>query len=108
MEEDADAAAALQAKAETAERPQEAEWPDWSGHVRAAWSELRDDRFRGAMGGIGRIYFTAIDRYAARFGIAGEDFDFFHWAFRVLDDEYVRHIQELEEEQRRKHDTSRQ
>lgn len=61
----------------------------WSGHIYTAWSELRDDRHFGAMGGMGRIHFTAIDRYAERFGIAGEAFDDLLLFIRAIDDEYL-------------------
>jgi hypothetical protein len=41
------------------------------------------------MGGMSRIFFTAIDRYATRHGIAGGAFDDFLFFLHVLDDEYV-------------------
>lgn len=46
------------------------------------------------MGGLGRIYFTAIDRYAARFNITSSDFDNLLTFVRALDDEYLRHMSE--------------
>lgn len=89
MEEEADAAALL--TEEETGRTEDEQWPEWSWPIQAAWNELRDDRNEGE-GGIGRIYFTAIDHYAARFDIAGSDFDFLLLFVRVLDDEYVRHV----------------
>lgn len=89
MEEEADAAALL--KPEEIERPEEAQWPMWSAPVQSAWDALRDDRNDGE-GGLGRIYFTAIDHYAARFNITGSDFDDLLLFVRVLDDEYIRHM----------------
>lgn len=62
------------------------EWPDWSGYLRTAWQALRDDRFYGAMGGMGRIYYTAISRYAADHGIAIEPFYTF---LDAMDSAYV-------------------
>jgi hypothetical protein len=68
--------------------PQEttAEWPIWSGYLRAAWHCLREDRFYGSMGGVGRIYYTAISRYAEDNGIEIEPFNTF---IQAIDGEYV-------------------
>lgn len=46
------------------------------------------------MGGMGRIYFSAIDRFAERFGIYGSDFDAFLTFIHALDDEFMRHVAE--------------
>ena len=46
------------------------------------------------MGGIGRIYFTAIDRYAQRAGLTGGAFDFFQACVRALDDEFIKYVTE--------------
>lgn len=94
IEEEADAAALLSERAEELERPQDAQWPPWSGYIRTAWDALRDDRFMGDMGGMGGIYSTAIDGYAQRHGIEGEDFDNFVTFIRALDTEFLRHISE--------------
>jgi hypothetical protein len=102
MEEDAEASALLAPKREDLVRPDDAVWPAWSGHIREAWSELRDDRHVGAMGGMGRIYFSAIDQYAARFGIAGSYFDSLLIFIRAIDDEYIRHVLEKQEADRNK------
>lgn len=86
------------------DRPEEAEWPIWSGYIREAWDDLRDDRHVGDMGGMGRIYFTAIDRYAQRADLTGNDFDFFKACIRALDEEFIRYVnerQKAEAEKRR-------
>lgn len=41
------------------------------------------------MGGLGRIYFQAINHYAERHGIVDSAFDAFLTLLRVIDDEYV-------------------
>jgi hypothetical protein len=102
MEEDEEARAILSSKREQFQRPGDAEWPAWSGYIRDAWSELRDDRHVGAMGGMGRIYFSAIDKYADRFQITGTDFDAFVIFLRAIDDEYMRHVAEKQEAELKK------
>lgn len=77
------------------ERPADAEWPAWAGYLYAAWLTLRDDRFYGAMGGLGRIYYTAISAYAADHGIAGSGFHDFVTFITAMDDEYVAYSNEL-------------
>jgi hypothetical protein len=47
---------------------------------------LRDDRFFGAMGGAGRIYYTALSRYAEDHGIPL--YPFLHY-MRAIDGEFV-------------------
>lgn len=56
------------------------EWPDWSGYLRTAWNTLRDDRFYGAMGGMGRIYYEAATLYAEKRSIPEEPFLTFLYA----------------------------
>jgi len=73
-------------------RPDDAQWPEWAGVYRGAWEALRDDRHYGAMGGLGRIYYSAIDRYAERHGIAGSAFDDFLTLVHAMDEEYVAHV----------------
>lgn len=89
IEEEADAAVVFAGRDAELERPDDAAWPTWSGYVQAAFHELRDDRFYGAMGGLGRIYFASISDYADRYGIAGSDFDDLVTLLRAVDDEYV-------------------
>lgn len=50
-------------------RPYETNWPSWSGFVCRAWRDLRDDRHYGSMGGMGRIYYSSISKYADDNGI---------------------------------------
>lgn len=88
------------------DRPEDAQWPVWAGYVRAAWHELRDDRFYGAMGGMGRIYFAAMDTYAQRYEIAGSDFDNFVTFMRALDDEYIAHMNEKQKTEQAKNKTT--
>jgi len=48
----------------------------------------------GDMGGMGRIYWRAINGYAARHGIAGDAFDDFVTFIRALDDEFLQHMRD--------------
>jgi len=89
LDEEPDAAAALGDRVDSLERPPEAEWPEWSGTIRAAWQALSSDRHFGAMGGMGGIYYRAISQYAADHGIGGEDFTPFHAFVTALDAEYL-------------------
>lgn len=72
-----------------------AEWPVWSGYLRNAWNDLRDDRFYGAMGGMGRIYYTAVSRYARDNGIDLEPFVTFIYA---MDDVFLKVAAEKEKQ----------
>jgi len=68
------------------ERPQ---LPDHLQFVWSAWWELHTDRPVGMA--VGAIPFSAIDRYAARYGIDGMDhFDAFREAVRALDGAYLK------------------
>lgn len=67
-------------------RPDEANWPEWSGTVREAWHSLRDDRFYGAMGGMSGIYYSSVSAYAHDHGIPIRPFVDFVMA---LDGEFV-------------------
>lgn len=87
MEEEADAAAMFADR--QLERPPEAEWPEWSGYIRTAFQALSNDRFRGAMGGMAGIYYTAVSTYARDHGIDGADLDRFRLFLAALDDEYL-------------------
>lgn len=44
------------------------------------------------MGGLGRIYFTAIECYAVRNGIADSEFETFLSFVRAIDEEYIAHV----------------
>jgi len=56
------------------------------------------------MGGLGKIYFTAMDRYASRYGIGGCAFDIFVQLVTAMDDEYLAYEYERQkaEAERRK------
>jgi hypothetical protein len=68
------------------ERSEDTEWPAWSRTHREAWAALRDERFYGAMGGMGRIYYTSLSQYARDHGIPLYPFATFVMA---IDDEFV-------------------
>lgn len=103
-EEEADAAAFFAGKEQEIERPNDAQWPPWAGYLYQAWQTLRDDRHYGSMGGLGRIYFTAIERYAERHEIDGSAFDDFLLFVRVIDDEYVAVVNEKMKSEQNKRD----
>jgi hypothetical protein len=63
-----------------------AAWPIWSGYLQRAWQALKDDRFYGSMGGMSRIYYTAISRYAEDHGIELQPFFTF---ITAMDDVYL-------------------
>jgi hypothetical protein len=69
--------------------------PEIAPHLKTAWRAfwaLVDDRQTGAMGGASGIPFTAIDRYAARYGVDDPDaFDRFAQRIRVIDAAYLLH-----------------
>ena len=48
----------------------------------------------GDMGGMGRIYWRAINQYAVRDDIEGSDFDDFVTFIRALDDEFLSFVGE--------------
>lgn len=68
------------------ERDKDTEWPEWSTSYHLAWLALSDDRFYGAMGGVGRIYYTALSRYAEDHNIPLYPFLIY---VRAIDGEYV-------------------
>lgn len=70
-------------------RPEDTEWPEWSGSYRRAWNILRDDRFYGAMGGMGRIYYAALATYAKKNDIDGDEFELFIQLVWAMDEEYI-------------------
>jgi hypothetical protein len=59
------------------------------------------------MGGVGRIYFTAIDRYAERFGLTDDQFERFRIFIRAMDEEYVLYVREKQEEEIEKNKTDK-
>lgn len=72
-----------------------AEWPVWSGYLQRAWQVLHDDRFFGAMGGMGRIYYTAISQYARDHNIELEPFVTF---IHAMDDVYIAYASEKQKQ----------
>lgn len=54
-----------------------------------AWETLRHDRQFGAMGGVSRIPFSAIDLWARRYEVDGEEFDLFVTLIAAIDDEFI-------------------
>lgn len=62
-----------------------------------AFSALRGDRFLGAMGGTGTIYYQAISRFAEDHGIRNKEYAIFHRLITEMDDEYVAYCAEREE-----------
>lgn len=96
MEEESDAAAIFSGRTDEIERPEEAEWPEWSGAIRVAWQALRNDRHFGSMGGIGPIYYTAVSRYAEDLGLSRREFDVFLFYLVEMDAEYVDYCAEAE------------
>ena len=69
--------------------------PNLKRHLLMIWEAfhaLNGDRQMGMM--IGPIPFTAIDRYAARHGIAGEEFQRFHALISAMDTVHQRHLAE--------------
>lgn len=70
-------------------------WPEWSGYLQRAWQVLHDDRFFGAMGGMGRIYYTAISQYARDNNIELEPFVTF---IHAMDDVYIAYASEKQKQ----------
>ena len=69
--------------------------PPLKRHLLIVWEAffaLSGDRQMGMS--IGPIPFMAIDRYAARFGIAGEEFERFHALLTAMDAVHQRHVAE--------------
>ena len=66
--------------------------------VSAAFHELSSDRPLGALGGCGPIAWTAIERYAARYGLDDlEEFERFARLIRAQDREYLKNAAEQAE-----------
>jgi hypothetical protein len=78
-------------------RPKDTVVPAWAGTVWRAWHALRFDRQYGAFGGESQISFTAIDRYATRYGISGTAFESFMALLCAMDDEYLQHVARVAE-----------
>lgn len=66
------------------------EKPEIPVHLLAVWRAFWDLNHDRAIGfGRGPIPFTAIDRYALRFGFDGDDFERLFLLIRALDAEYL-------------------
>jgi hypothetical protein len=72
-----------------ASRPESAEWPEWAGTIVEAFYDLKECRQYGAMGGAGEIPWTAVNEWALRHGIEGEEFSYLKRAIRALDHVYL-------------------
>lgn len=63
--------------------------PDWAHWIWQAWRDLDADResIPVGMGGamMGRIHWTAVDRWARRYGVQAGDFEFLAMALRLMD-----------------------
>lgn len=71
--------------------------PDIEPHLAPFWDafqELSTDRHSDSMGGVGEIPFSALDRYAERFGIGDPDeFERLRHLIRAMDREYLDVVQ---------------
>lgn len=76
----------------------------WHQMYFKAFDALQYDRFIGAMGGEGPIYWQALDRYANRLGITGQEFSWFELFMNAVDGEYLKMQREKSdaEEKRKK------
>ncbi len=70
---------------------------DWHRLYLRAWRVLRYDRQYDAFGGQSQITFRAIDAYARRYGIQGDDFDTLLRAVTALDREWLEHVAEQQD-----------
>jgi hypothetical protein len=64
-------------------------------HLRPEWDAfwaLSTDRPAGLAQGA--IHWTSIDRYAARYGIDGDEFDRFVWLIRTMDTAYLTYLED--------------
>lgn len=77
------------------EQIEDGEPREWHGSYFRAFDLLQADRSYGAMGGEGPIFYTAMSRYAADHGIAGEDWILFKVFINALDAEYLKVREEL-------------
>jgi hypothetical protein len=72
--------------------PERPEWADW---LWRAWADLDGERpmIQAGMGGAvpGRIPWSALDRWARRYGVTGFDFDLLTRAVSVMDTVLLSH-----------------
>lgn len=79
--------------------PAEPEMPAWAGTVWQCWESLHHDRVQIPVGmGAsvpGRIPWLAVDAWARRYGISGDQFEFLLICLEAMDLEYMVHQQRL-------------
>jgi hypothetical protein len=68
--------------------PPEAELPDGAEYLYEAFWQLSTDRYQSGFG-VHPIPFTAIDTYARRYEIEGEEFDLLLHSVRSIDEEFI-------------------
>jgi hypothetical protein len=100
--EDADAAAHFSGREQELARPEEAELKPEHLFYWAAFQRLRYDRFIGAMGGEGPIYYQAVSRYAQDYQIRGIEFEILQRLIGEMDIEYLAVQAEKAKEDERK------
>lgn len=83
----------------TVKRPDDAFVPEWASTYWDAWHVLRFDRQYFAFGGESQIPFIAIDAYATRYGIVGDQFDTLRWLIGAMDGEWLEHVARVAEKQ---------
>ncbi len=71
------------------ERP---ELPEHLALYSEAFRDLASTRQLGALGGAGEIPWTAIDRYAQRYGLDFDGFERLRWAIGIQDGVYLEHL----------------
>jgi hypothetical protein len=103
MDEEDDAAQIL--KGREIGRPPEAELKPGLEMYWIAWNTLRGDRFFGAMGGVGRIYFTAIAAYADAVKLPPDELESFTRLIFDMDDVYVEFVTKKQKEETEKNKT---
>lgn len=83
--------------AKAAARPDDAQWPPWSAAIHKAWQDLVNER-RIGFGAQGALLWSAVDRWAQRHDVDGEEFDFLWRMLRALDAEFLSHEQPPDKE----------
>jgi len=67
-----------------------------------AFQKLTTCRSLGSMGGSGPIPWDAIDRYAVRWKLTGNDYEFFERVITAMDSTYMEYQRELQEKEKKK------
>ena len=65
------------------------ELPEWTNIYWKAWHDLQNDRFIGAMGGQGPIFYQAISQWARDHGMDGEEIDILKKIVMMMDEVYL-------------------